>query len=175
MSVYGKMSVLNQQENRQMSGLNEALKSAGITKKRLAEILQVNEKTVRRMGDGITPEVKEVLSQFMVDPDKADLRPGIITYMPSVAPVVRTIEGTTPQYKEKINPAPPIKWQDKPISMFDGKGRGVPVDGFVLISMGSVADDMPECQVVTQDAWLARLKQTCTHGFKGWTCKKCLH
>lgn len=59
-------------------------------------------------------------------------------------------------------------------SIFDGKGRFFPVDGYVLISLGRVPDDMPEHGVVTEKDWLARLDHKCKHGYSGWTCKACL-
>lgn len=66
----------------------------------------------------------------------------------------------------------PANWQDVSQSRFDGKGRGVPVDGYVLISRGLHAED--ENGVVTESGYLTRLGQTCTHGYQGWSCKACL-
>ena len=51
---------------------------------------------------------------------------------------------------------------------FEGKGRGVPVDGFVLVANGL------DCAVVTEADWRERLAQQCEHGYWGWSCKKCL-
>lgn len=48
---------------------------------------------------------------------------------------------------------------------FDTKGRGVVVDGYVLVSKGK--DDV----VISQSDWLARLNQFCKHGKQGWSCK----
>lgn len=77
---------------------------------------------------------------------------------------------------QPVNITTPITWHlEVNQSIFDEHGQGVPVDGFVLISMGRVPEGSEECQVVTQGAWQARLNEVCSHGFKGWTCKKCLH
>ncbi len=66
-----------------------------------------------------------------------------------------------------------IKWHPEiDQSMFDGHGRGAPVNGYVLIALGRNAD--PECGVVTKADWLTRLSETCSHGWEGWTCKECL-
>lgn len=73
---------------------------------------------------------------------------------------------------QPVNITTPITWHPEvDHSIF--AGRGVPVDGFVLISMGSVPEGKEECQVVAENTWQARLKEVCSHGFKGWTCKQC--
>lgn len=46
--------------------------------------------------------------------------------------------------------------------LFNGKGRGVVVNGYVLVAGVGVIDEL---------TWKAKLNQTCTHGFKGWACK----
>ncbi len=145
--------------------LTEALETAGINKTRLAELLNVNRKTVQRMGDELTPDVQAVLSKI-----------------PKTEPTIpRTVSGTTEKYAEAIKVQPydmlaPIKWHPEiNQKIFDGHGRGVPVDGFVLISMGRVADNMPECQVVAETDWMTRLAHKCDHSYKGWTCKPCLY
>ncbi len=61
-----------------------------------------------------------------------------------------------------------VKSQSVNKSIFEGKGHGVPVNGYVLVS-GS--DDS---FVVTTEDWLQRLTLACAHGFKGWSCKECL-
>ena len=65
---------------------------------------------------------------------------------------------------------PDYKWQKVKIEEFDGKGRGVPVNGFVLISRGGEIEDC----VVTEEDWRARLTYACKHGQEGWSCKVCL-
>jgi len=69
-----------------------------------------------------------------------------------------------------------IDWQDQVDKrIFDKVGRGIPVNGFVLISRGlHIADDIERDRVVTEEAWRTRLGQTCEHGSAGWTCKRCL-
>jgi len=49
--------------------LEQALKQKGISKSDLAKLMEVNRKTITRMGDELTPEVKEMLSDL---PDKKD-------------------------------------------------------------------------------------------------------
>lgn len=44
--------------------LNEALEKAGVTKAKLAELMNVNRKTISRMGDNLTPEVEVILNTF---------------------------------------------------------------------------------------------------------------
>jgi hypothetical protein len=65
---------------------------------------------------------------------------------------------------------PDYKWLKVPLSLFDGKGRGMPVDGFVLISRSSDIED----SVVSEEDWKARLDYCCKHGREGWSCKECL-
>ena len=67
-----------------------------------------------------------------------------------------------------------IDWQDVDQSIFDCHGRGVPVDGLVLISLGATAENEPDCGVVKESTWRQRLKQTCSHNLIGWSCKACL-
>lgn len=50
-------------------------------------------------------------------------------------------------------------------------GRGVPVNGYVLIS---TKDKDSFGSVVTEEAWRQRLDWTCKHGREGWSCKECL-
>jgi len=72
-----------------------------------------------------------------------------------------------------VNKAVNIDWQDQvDRKMFDGVGRGVPVNGYVMISRGRGFEDNDG--IVTEEVWRARLGQTCEHGFEGWTCKRCL-
>jgi hypothetical protein len=75
----------------------------------------------------------------------------------------------TPDWSAKclsVNiPMPSPKLPDK--SIFNGKGRGVPVNGYVLIA--SRPDDI----IVTQEAWQVRLNTKCTHNLAGWSCKLC--
>jgi len=75
-----------------------------------------------------------------------------------------------------VNKAVNIDWQDQVDKrIFDKAGRGVPVNGFVLVSRGlHIADDAERDRVVTEEVWRTRLGQTCEHGFEGWTCKRCL-
>lgn len=69
-----------------------------------------------------------------------------------------------------------IKWHPEvDQSIFDTHGRGVPVDGFVLISLGKTAEDQLDCGVVTEKTWRERLKQACQHSLFGWSCKECLN
>ena len=68
---------------------------------------------------------------------------------------------------------PPYKWQkvsQETLQLFNGKGRGVPVNGLVLVSRGGEIED----SVVTEKDWKARLDYTCKHGQEGWSCKVCL-
>lgn len=76
---------------------------------------------------------------------------------------------------------PPYEWLDIPLSIFDGKGRGVPVerDGkrVVMISRGwrNIEGGLDLDQSVVSEAdWKLRLNYTCKHGRDGWACKKCL-
>jgi len=66
-----------------------------------------------------------------------------------------------------------IPWQDVPVSIFDKKGRGVPVghkdNVYVLIARRPPE----EHGVVTQDYWMTRQGQICTHGFEGFACGAC--
>ncbi len=152
--------------------LTEALESAGITKIELAEKLGVSRKTVTRMGDTITPEVVRVLAECTIS---VSLDSAVTECTIGVPYSIDTGIG-----KPVVTDAqpPPFKWQDKPESMFDGKGRGVPVDGFVMVARKYIKTDGftdTVHGVVTQQDWLARLKYKCPHDYKGWTCKKCLH
>jgi len=61
------------------------------------------------------------------------------------------------------------------VSSFDGHGRGVPVNGYVLISLGAVEEGKPEGMVISEAIWRDRLDKRCQHGLLGWSCKKCLH
>lgn len=54
-------------------------------------------------------------------------------------------------------------------AIFDGKGHGVPVQGYVLIA-GSVLRGEPS-YVVTEHVWRQRLNNKCSHGLAGWSCK----
>jgi len=67
-----------------------------------------------------------------------------------------------------------VSWQNVDQSIFDGHGRGVPVNGYVLIGLGKVGEDRPENGVVTVADWQSRMDYTCQHNFNGWTCKACL-
>jgi len=57
---------------------------------------------------------------------------------------------------------------------FKGKGRGVPVDGYVLVSIKSEPNGNTEHGIVDVDTWHARLDKGCAHGLAGWSCKPCL-
>lgn len=118
--------------------LTKELEKVGMTKTELAEALGVSRKTIQRMGEEITPEVKRILN---------------------------------------MSKEPPYEWLDIPLSKFDGKGRGTPVDGFVMVSRGWIQDE-GETKVlqgvVSEKAWRERMDWTCKHGLEGWSCKRCL-
>lgn len=61
-----------------------------------------------------------------------------------------------------VSTATNIKTYPDKEHLFDGKGRGVVVNGYVLIAGVGVIDEL---------TWKAKLNQTCIHGFKGWACK----
>ena len=94
---------------------------------------------------------------------------------------VRSDIGINEQINEQIMPPVKtdtktnIKWHPEvDLKMFEGKGRGVPVNGFVMISRRSNPNGDTEHGVVTEADWRARLKNKCSHGFWGWSCKDCL-
>lgn len=68
--------------------------------------------------------------------------------------------------KRSVNKSPGVNNVNK--SIFETKGRGVPVNGYVLVSTGD------DSIVVTEADWLSRLSKICTHGLAGWSCKECL-
>lgn len=73
----------------------------------------------------------------------------------------------SPKSVNKITPvhkASKIQTYDIDIKLFEGKGRGVPINGYVLID---------KVGVITELDWLARLKTICAHGLTGWSCKVC--
>lgn len=49
-------------------------------------------------------------------------------------------------------------------SLFVTKGRGVPVNGYVLVAGIGVIDE---------PTWESRLKTKCKHGYGGWKCIEC--
>src|SRR3990172_13006585 len=57
---------------------------------------------------------------------------------------------------------------------FKGVGRGIPVDGYVLVSIKSEPNGNTEHGIVDVDTWRARLNKVCAHGLAGWSCKSCL-
>lgn len=88
-------------------------------------------------------------------------------------------ESVTPEVQTVLNSLnePPYEWLDIPIERFNGKGRGTPVDGYVMVSRGWIQDDgemKVEQGVVTEKAWKDRMDWTCRHGLEGWSCKRCL-
>ncbi len=66
-----------------------------------------------------------------------------------------------------------IEWHPE-VDQSGFSGRGVPTNGFVLVSLGMVPEGSPECGVVTVKDWISRLKETCSHQLDGWSCKRCL-
>lgn len=122
--------------------LTQELEQVGITKTQLAELLNVNRKTIQRLGEDITPEIRTILDSL----------------------------------KE-----PPYKWLPVSPDLFDGYGRGVPIEvegqRVVLVSKGFRKDKdgaWVEQGVVSEKDWKARLDYTCKHGREGWSCKLCL-
>ena len=67
---------------------------------------------------------------------------------------------------------PPINWVTHiPESKFDGKGRGVPVDGFVMVKQRMEAvDGLPDIVhgILEEGEWRTRLDVQCPHGFYGF-------
>ena len=67
-----------------------------------------------------------------------------------------------------------IKWEDVPLSHFSGKGRGVVVDGYVMVSLGLEHEE----RVVSEDTWRGRMSHQCIHDAQhkvgAWSCKPCL-
>ena len=59
--------------------LKQRLKDVGLTKKGLAELLGVSDKTVLRMGDEVTPEVEAVIEDYV---NSQDHEPAVIPMAP---------------------------------------------------------------------------------------------
>lgn len=57
-----------------------------------------------------------------------------------------------------------LKVYDIDKSLFTTKGRGVPVNGYVLVAGLGVIDE---------PTWQSRLKTKCKHGYGGWKCIEC--
>lgn len=57
---------------------------------------------------------------------------------------------------------------------FKGVGRGIPVDGYVLVSRKSEPNGNTEQGIVDVETWRAKLDRVCNHGLAGWSCKACL-
>jgi hypothetical protein len=57
---------------------------------------------------------------------------------------------------------------------FKGVGRGIPVDGYVLVSLKSEPNGNTLQAVVSHADWTDRLDKVCAHGLAGWSCKECL-
>ena len=51
------------------------------------------------------------------------------------------------------------------VSKFDSVGRGVPVNGYVLIAVQNGN------AVINESDWREGLKRVCRHGKNGWSCK----
>lgn len=102
--------------------------------------------------------------------------PGKRTVNEQIDPGKRTKRAVNEQNKRtQSSKRTGINWHPEiDQSTFDGRGRGVPVNGYVLVSLGAVLDGKPECGVVTHVDWLARLETRCAHGLHGWSCKPCL-
>ena len=66
----------------------------------------------------------------------------------------------------------PINWVNHvPESAFDGKGRGVPVNGFVMVKRRmEVVDGLPDIVhgILAKGEWMGRLEVKCPHGFSGF-------
>lgn len=58
----------------------------------------------------------------------------------------------------------------KPDGRFEGHGRGKPVDGMVLVSVGLAQEDY----MMDQTEWSYRMDKSCLHGLFGVSCKTCL-
>jgi hypothetical protein len=115
--------------------LTEELDRVNLTKSELAERLGVNRKTIQRMGEEITDEVRKILN---------------------------------------ASKEPKYDWVKVPPDLMEElkkNGRGVPVDGYVLVA---TKDSSSFGSVVSEEAWRARLDWTCKHGREGWSCKECL-
>lgn len=67
----------------------------------------------------------------------------------------------------KAKTSPKVQKQAVDLSMFSGRGRGVPVNGYVLVAGNG------EDYVVKESDWLERLQTSCLHGLAGWSCKLC--
>lgn len=63
---------------------------------------------------------------------------------------------------DKQNSSPKVYDIDQGI--FVTKGRGVPVNGYVLVAGLGVIDEI---------TWESRLKTKCKHGYGGWKCIEC--
>ena len=103
---------------------------------------------------------------------------GVTSVTPETVTKVKPPQNVTPRNSNtaaKPGTGHNIQWHPEvDQSIFDGHGRMSPVNGYVLISLGAVPDGQPECGVVTEAEWRERLKHKCSHGFWGWSCKKCL-
>ena len=75
---------------------------------------------------------------------------------------------------ESVSNPVSIYHPDVPVGLFDGHGRGVPVKGYVLVSLRSSIEGKPEQAVVTKQTWRERLDKVCAHALAGWSCKVCL-
>lgn len=90
--------------------------------------------------------------------------------------IQRMGEEVTPEVQTILNECrePDYEWQTVSkdiLNELTSRGRGVPVNGYVLIS---TKDKESFGSVVTEKAWRARLDWTCKHGREGWSCKACL-
>lgn len=56
------------------------------------------------------------------------------------------------------------KVYDIDLTRFETKGRGVPVNGYVLVAGLGVIDE---------PTWQSRLNTKCKHGYGGWKCIEC--
>jgi hypothetical protein len=90
--------------------------------------------------------------------------------------IQRMGEDIPPEVQSILNECrePDYKWETvTPTFMEELKshGRGVPVNGYVLIA---TKDKNSFGSVVSEKSWRARLDWTCKHGRPGWSCKTCL-
>src|SRR3990167_770439 len=81
---------------------------------------------------------------------------------------------TQDQPSEIVTPVTSIWHPEISQDRFKGKGRGVPVDGYVLVSIKAEPNGNTEHGIVDVDTWRARLNKVCAHGLAGWSCKSCL-
>lgn len=92
---------------------------------------------------------------------------------------VDTVDKPVDKQTKSVDKAVDTIWQDVDTKIFDGHGRGVPINGYVLVTRRSPSWVNGELTgelsgVVTEQVLRNRLTQRCKHNLAGWSCKPCL-